>query len=344
MMNDELDQKSGLDPWKPISAPDQTSNVSGLRVDPDLQWGMFWAVDADRNCLLILQHDPANKPENKLPKFRGLEVKMRVPETGSVSLLVVKLIDNQQREIFHRLCLDIIFTTRQAKTEKEAVERFLARTWRWHRLLRGVHDGRLSNEEQKGLIGELEVLQQILIPNIGVRTSVISWTGPLGAPKDFEIGRVCIEAKARRGAATPFVAISNEHQLDTNGVDALVLYVAEITAASEDDKGAVTVTDVARKVLQEIEKQDASICELFEERLVAAGFEWTDDYSDRKWLRGSDHTFEVRGDFPRVTPDMYPSGVSSLKYAIFLLDCEPHRIDFNYVNKLVMEAANGDRN
>lgn len=343
-MIEEAKQKIDMDPWKPISPPDQTSNVSGRRVDQDLPWGMFWAVDADRNCLLILQHDVASKPEGKLPRLRGLEVEMRIPETGAVSLLVIRLIDDEQREIFHRLCLDIISATRQANTEKEAVERFLARTWRWHRLLRGGQDGRLSSEEQKGLIGELGVLQKILMPKIGARTSVKGWTGPFGAPKDFEIGRVCIEAKARRGAATPFVTISNEHQLDTNGVDALILHVSEITAAGEDDKDAVTVTDVARMVLQEIEKLDASICELFEELLAAIGFDWIDDYSDRKWLRGPDHTFEVRGDFPRVTRDMYPSGVGSLRYAIFLPDCEPHRIDTDYVNKLIAEGAHGDRN
>lgn len=343
-MNDEPEQETDPDPWKPISPPDQTSNVSGRRVDPDLPWGMFWAVDADRNCLLILQLDPANKPESKLPKLRGLEVEMRIPETGAVSLLVIRLTDDEQREIFHRLCLDIISATRQASTEKEAVERFLARTWRWHRLLRGGQDGRLTNDEQKGLIGELGVLQNVLMPNIGVRTSVNSWTGPLGAPKDFEIGRVCIESKARRGAATPFVTISNEHQLDTNGVDSLVLYVSEITEAGKDDKDAVTVTDVARMAHQEIEKLDASVSELFEKRLTATGFDWTDDYSDRKWLRGPDHTFEVRGDFPRITPDMYPSGVGNLRYAIFLPDCEPHRIDSDHVNKLITEGAHGDRN
>lgn len=344
MMTEEKEKKMDIDPWKPISPPDQTSNVSGRRVDADLPWGMFWAVDADRNCLLILQHDPGNKPDNKLPKLRGLEVEMRIPEAGAASLLVIRLTDDEQREIFHRLCLDIISATRQANTEKEAVERFLARTWRWHRLLRGGQDGRLSSEEQKGLIGELDVLQQVLMPNIGVRTSVKGWTGPLGAPKDFEIGRVSIEVKARRGAATPFVTISNEHQLDTDGVDALILCVSEITAAGEDDKDAVTITDVARIVLQEIEKLDASISELFEERLAATGFDWTDDYSDKKWLRGPDDTFEVRGDFPRVTPNMYPSGVSSLRYSVFLPDCEPHRIDSDCVKKLITEGAHGDRN
>lgn len=341
-IDEELRPNKDADPWKPISPPDQTSNVSGRRVDPKLSWRMFWAVDAEKNCLLMLQYNPVNKPENKLPKLRGLEVEIRTPETDEVSLLVIRLIDSEQREIFYRLCLDIISATRLANTEKEAVERFLARTWRWHRLLRVGKDGRLSSEEQKGLIGELEILRQVLIPVIGVQTSVKSWTGPLGAPKDFEIGRTCLEAKARRGAATPFVTISNEHQLDTNGVNSLILYVSEITAAGENDTNAATITQIAQMALQIIESLDMSMSELFEERLAATGFDWADDYSDQKWLRGPNHTYEVNEDFPRVTSNMYPSGVGNLRYSIFLPDCEPFRINPQHLNEMITEGAHGD--
>lgn len=62
---------------------------------------------------------------------------------------------------------------------------------------------RLSAEEQKGLIGELLVLERYLIPLFGPADATSAWVGPTGSPKDFECGRTAIEAKARRGAA-PF--------------------------------------------------------------------------------------------------------------------------------------------
>tara|TARA_R100000365_G_C2748176_1_gene79083 strand:- start:2416 stop:3429 length:1014 start_codon:yes stop_codon:yes gene_type:complete len=331
------------DPWKDLSPPAQSSTASGRRVDPELQWGLFWAVDVDGSCLLILQHAPENRPRNKLPNLRGLGIETRLPQGGGHALLVIRLRDNEQREIFHRLCLDIIAATRLARSEQEAIERFLARTWRWHRLLRGGRDERLSDEEQKGLIGELRVMQQHLFPSIGIEAAIRSWTGPLDAPKDFEVGRVCIEVKARRGAATPFVSISTEHQLDTTGIDALFLNVAEVTGTSEDDPKGLTMTDVVLSILDEIQEHYPSVVELFEERLLAVGFDWADDYSDRKWLMGADHLFEVVGDFPRITPDMYPAGVTSVRYSIALQDCEAFRTDHARMTSLLAGGTNGDQ-
>ena len=326
------------DPWAELKAPDQTTKVSGRRVDPGLPWGLYWAIDTDRACLLILQHDPSLRPKGRLPNLRGLEIESRIPQDGNRNLLVVRLKDNGQRDIFYRLCVDIIAATRGAETEKQAVERFLIRTWRWHRLLRGGRDERLSDEEQKGLIGELRVMQQHLFPTVGVEACIRFWTGPLGAPKDFEIGRICIEVKARRGAATPFVSISSEHQLDASGIDALFLVVSEITGASSDDIKGLTVSDVARSVLANLQEQDASVVELFEHRLLAAGFEWNHDYSDCKWLVGPEHIFEITENFPRIAPDMYPSGVSHVRYAISLKDCEAFRVDQTRLESLLREA------
>ena len=323
------------DPWELIQPPSQSTNVSSRRVDPDLQWDMFWAMDIDRNCLLILQYDKEKRPKSRLPRLRGLKVGIHTPDSGAHDLLVIRLVDNENRAIFHRLCLDIISAVELAKSEEEAVERFLGRTWSWHRLLRSGRNGRLSDEEQKGLLGELGVLRRILIPATGVQTAVRSWTGPLGAPKDFEIGRICIEVKARRGAASPHIAISTEHQLDTDGIDALFLQVTEITAAADNDRKSVTITDVARQVRDEIESQDMSSVEFFEMRLSAVGFDWADDYTDKQWLIGREHFFQVREGFPRITPSMFPSGVSNLRYTISLLECEPFRVDIDALTILI---------
>ena len=331
------------DPWAELKIPDQTTKASGRRVDPELRWNLYWAVDADRSCLLILQHAPNLSSKRRLPNLRGLEIENRMPQDGNRALLVIRLKDNEQRDIFYRLCVDIIAATRSAQSEEEAVEQFLARTWRWHRLLRGGRDERLSDEEQKGLIGELKLMQQHLFPMAGVETSIRSWTGPLGSPKDFEVGRVCIENKARRGASTPFVSISSEHQLDTTGIDALFLVVSEVTGASSDDLNGLTISDAARSVLSDLQEQDASVIELFEQRLLATGFEWSHDYSDSKWLVGAEHIYEITENFPRIVPDMYPSGVSNVQYAISLKDCEPFRVDQTRLGSLLEGGAIDDR-
>lgn len=325
-----MTSNSFKDPWKLLSPPAKITDVNGRRVDAKIRYDLYWAVDVDNNCLLILQHGQDSSSKNKLPKLHGLEIEARSQDEVRASLMI-RLKDNEQREIFHRLCLDIIDATRSAKSENEAVERFLGRTWRWHRLLRGGRSGKLSEEEQKGLIGELLLMQRYLFTSIGIEAAVKSWTGPLNAPKDFEIGSVCIEVKSRRAGATPYIVVSTQNQLDTDGIEFLFLYVADITSALVDDAKGFTVTEISREIYEEVRKHSILLSDIFEESLFATGFDWQHDYSDQKWLSGSERLFRVDGGFPRITPKMCPSGIADVKYTVALVECEPFRTDYQHM-------------
>ena len=314
------------DPWIGISAPPvQTSQINARRVTQATPWGLYWAVDADRNVLLILQHGGTIRRSRRLPKLRGLRVEAQPADGGSDERIVIRLTDSEQREIFLRFCRDIVDATVLAQTEEQAVERFLARTWRWHRLLQGGRDKRLGDDEQRGLIGELVVLESHLLPVLGALDAVRCWTGPLDAPHDFEISRIHVEAKAQ-GSATPRVTISSEHQLELGNANRLFLHVTAVTTAAEGGPEALTVTDIANRIRFVLAGRDMAAVELFEERLGAVGFDWTDDYSDKSWVVGQEALYEVCHGFPRITPAMVPGGVGKVRYTISLPDCEAFRV------------------
>src|SRR5450830_170430 len=315
------------DPWRDISPPSAAESVNAKRVDADLPWGFFWARDVDRRCLLLLSHAPESSPRGHLPKMKGIEVVAKPADKQHEGLLVFKLSDSAQRDIFYRLCKDIVASTSRASTEKAAVEIALARTWRWHHLLKGGSDGRLSTEEQKGLIGELLVLERHLLPNLDAADALTAWRGPLHAPKDFEIGRLCIEAKARRGAAQPYVAISSEYQLDSAGVDALFLHVVELDQAASDAEAGFSVATIAHRVGDQICSEERGALDAFETLLAAAGFRWEDDYSKSLWVEGASHVYRVSDDFPRLTAKDVPSGVGEVKYSLSLQECEPFQVN-----------------
>ena len=314
------------DPWSGISAPPvQASRISARRVTQETPWGLYWAVDADRNILLILQHGATIRRSRRLPKLRGLQVEAQPADSGSDERIVIRLTDPEQRDIFLRFCRDIVDATVLAQTEEQAVERFLARTWRWHRLLQGGRDKRLGDDEQRGLIGELVVLERHLLPALGALDAVRCWTGPLDAPHDFEISRIHVEAKAQ-GSAAPRVTISSEHQLESGNADRLFLHVTEVTTAAEGGPDALTVTDIAIRIRVVLAGRDMAAVDLFEERLGAVGFDWTDDYSDKSWVVGQETLYEVSEGFPRITPAMVPGGIGNVRYTIFLPDCEEFRV------------------
>ena len=313
------------DPWNDITPPVRNS-INARRVDLSTRWDLFWGVDAARNPLLILEYAKGLLRTRRLPKLRGLRVETLPADRERDERILIRLTDREQRDIFLRFCRDIVDSTVLAKTEAQAVELFLARTWRWHRLLQGGRDSRLSDQEQKGLIGELVVLQQHIRPAVGVMDAVRCWTGPLGAPHDFEISQVHVEAKAR-SSSVPLVNISSELQLDSSSSETLFLHVTEVGMAVQGTANAVTLSDVAGSIRSEFAEEDIVAVELFEQRLAAMGFSWTEDYSDKHWLVAGESVYEVREGFPRIVPAMVPPGVGNVGYTIALGDCEPFLVD-----------------
>ena len=313
------------DPWTGMAQPSAANALNARRVDALLQWGFYWARGVDGRCMLLLRHELASSPATRLPHLKEIEVSLSGDEPDGSRLRVLRLVDASQRDLFYRLCLDIIEASAAAKSEAEAVALTLARTWRWHHLLRGGSNGLLSPEEQKGLIGELLVLERLL-SLFPPGEAVAGWRGPLGAPKDFEVGRVWIEAKARRGAATPYVAVSSEFQLETEGADALFLHVADLDQAPSNVLSKFSLTDIAQRIRASIELSDQLAADRFDSLLAAAGFAWGDDYSESLWVRGADRIFLIADEFPRITPTSFATGVLNVHYAVSLPACEPFRV------------------
>jgi hypothetical protein len=331
------------DPWESIDPPTVTNQFGAIRVDPGLLWNFFWVLGTDKNRGLILSYDASSISEIDLPILQGIEVATLPPtkEDEPVTLLL-KLLDSDQREIFYRLCIDLIEVTRDASTEGEAVSSVIGRAWKWHYLLRGGRDGKLTVEGQKGLIGELLVLERVLLANIAPADAVQCWTGPVGAPKDFEIGKIGLESKARRGMSSQFVTINSEFQLDETSVDTLYLCISDLNPTPTNTTGAFTVTDVCKRVGDTISSADPGAMIRFENLLSASGFSWADDYTGETFVEGTHRAYLISEGFPRIIPSSFQSGVSRVRYAVNLVDCEPFATTYEEIGKSVRSIGNAD--
>ena len=316
------------DPWTGIATPSTTAMVSSRRISAENKWDFFWAKDHTGRCLLLLQHAVESTTAEILPKPKGLTVELWDAAPGRKTL-ALRLLETSQRDIFLKLATDIVSAADAASSEPEAVAATLARTWRWHHLLKGGSGGKLGDEEQKGLIGELLVLKRHLLPSLSPSAAIGCWVGPLGAPKDFEVGRLAIEAKARRGSATPFIKISSEHQLDDSGCDCLLLHVVELDRLPTDNNShdAMSLSTLVAELRGRLEASDRVAAEAFDASLAAAGLRSEDNYEEDLWIEGASHLFEVGAGFPRVTPATAGQGVRSVQYSIDLAACAPFAVE-----------------
>lgn len=314
------------DPWLEIRRPSGVS-VNAKRSDETHLFDFFWAVDIDGHCLFIYEYDRGLKPGEKKPKLNGIGIIDYDPEDDGRKKLILSLRQTEQREIFYRLCTDILEATHECKDEASALQVMLRRTWRWHQMLRGDRDGRLSPEAQKGLIGELECLGNIVLPHFSPSEAMTFWEGPTGSPKDFVIGDSCIEVKARRGAAKPYISISSEHQLDLAEFHNLFLYVVDLAPAAVNDEDSFTLNDYVDRSYQLIHGRDPGSVEIFETKLLEVGYLKEDDYSDQYWIRLDAHSFQVQGDFPRIVDAELPSGVIDVNYKIDLGNIQAYKLE-----------------
>lgn len=304
-------------PWKGLGK----SSVDSRRVDHAGKWNFFWAImpGEDPALALVLHAPPV--PALKMPKLRSLETGLASLTGGPAFYLRLK--DHAQLELFETLCRDVVDCAEQAKTEADALTRAIGRTCRWHHLLRGGRGDGLSEEEQKGLIGELTVLEW-LAGVIGPRATITGWTGPMGSPKDFEFYGHCVEVKARRTAAQPYVQILNEFQLADVLDHRLWLSVVAVDKVAEPFGNSLDF--FVDRVASRFRSGDADLELLWETAISATGYRVEDDYSAARWVVGDPAWYDVRDGFPRVDLPLR-AGVGSLKYAIALAACEPFKID-----------------
>lgn len=331
------------DPWEDIEPPAIVSKLTAKRVAAEIPWDCFWARNSEGQCILLMEYSSAEKLHTStLPKLRGAECKHVFDHEESKGIVALTLRDPKLRDVFYTLCLDIVSAVRQAASQTDAVGRMMIRMWRWHHLLRGGGDERLSPEEQKGLIGELFVLDRILLPTIGARSALESWKGPLDGIKDFNIAQMAIEAKARGSAAPHQISIFSEFQLDPEGLDALFLFVAVVDTGLKDSVDGFTITQLADNVRADIEAADAGSTGLFESLLGSSGFRWEDDYSDSIWVHGQDRIYSVGDPFPKIVPAMLRDGVEHVRYSVTLDCCDSHQITREDLTAFLVRIAHAN--
>ena len=317
--------KTPPDPWLDIQVPPAHADLYARRADPSHPFNFFWAKNHKARFLFAFEYDEKISVPDRRPKLQGIQL-VDSMVGGTPSKLVMELIDSGNKEIFLRLCMDIMESTRDCRNEKEALSTLIRRTWRWHTMLKGGRDQSLGPEQQKGLIGELRVLELAFLPLFGAWDALNFWHGPSGAPKDFSAGGSAVESKARRGSARPFLQVSSEHQLDYESVDRLFLAVTNVDESSADIPSSLTLTDYVRRIADCVAESDPGSLGLLESKLHEAGYRTEHDYSDCSWKVGETRWFDLCAGFPCLIASDLAAGTRDVEYKIDLNACDAWEI------------------
>ncbi len=326
-----------IDPWADIIPPSTLAAISARRADPHHPFNFFWGRDPQGRPLLALEISTGHDVTQNTPKIKGFDILFSINKKIGKQDLIIVLREPENKELFYRFCTDIMDATCSLTDETAALNVVLKRIWRWQQFLRQGTTGRLTLAEQKGLIGELTFLETALLPNLKAIKAVECWQGPNGEPKDFVLGSIAVEVKARSTSGRSLVEITSSDQLDKGTLSRLFLYVIELECISVDTKDSFILDDLVQRIRTFLSSANPNALELFEIRLSQAGYFPEDDYSEKRWFLTGTRVFLVEGAFPRIENSNTPVGISDIRYKLDLSACNDHRTPISKLTELLKD-------
>jgi hypothetical protein len=262
----------------------------------------------------------------KPPKLNGIDVSVE-RRPGDGARLVLTLEDRGQFDIFRALCGHLLDATADHPrgANGPGLRLVLRRLADWHNMLRRRREGLLTTEETIGLVGELLFLRDQVMPRAGVSGGVAAWRGAHRDEQDFAFGAWQIEVKTQLSTSDHRLLISSEAQLDTAGSRLLLCHQA--VARAPAGGGALSLNTLIDDLTRQVTAAGPVVLEQFETALEACRYARRDEYDEPEWLLTDRRLFEVRDDFPRLTPGMLPAGVHAVSYAILLSACQAFAVN-----------------
>lgn len=257
-------------------------------------------------------------PEFKNFKFKGLLI--QVFEFSESKELNIYLLDNHLKDIFSLFIENILNEISACITEHEAIIEISNVVLKWKKLFDKVNFQGLSDEVQKGLIGELLTLNSLIHEKYPTDSLLESWTGPDFESRDFLFKDIGFEVKFT-SAKKPTLNISSELQLDSQNLSKLylILYATE----KVNDKG-FSLNSLIEDVRLNLKNNQISL-NTFNEILNKIGYFDTDsvNYTNLYKLKNR-FIFIVNDEFPKIIASDLKTGIFNTTYSIDLSSIEKY--------------------
>lgn len=236
------------------------------------------------------------------------------------SILLFILINQQHQDIFSVLSEDLMTSISLVINENELVHILLNRFEKWKSLFEKVSLQGLTDEQERGLWGELFFLRKFLQRNSNLFDIVNSWLGPEKQIRDFQYGSWGVEVKTTHGNNHQKVHISSERQLDISSLEDLFLYHLSLESRKNSGENLNQAVDSVCDILQ----NDFISLTRFKTKLLEAGFydHQRNLYENTGYIIRQEVFYQVEGTFPRIEEKEIRHGVGDVKYSIILSQCD----------------------
>lgn len=325
---------SNNNPWSEIPTA-SSGALSKLRAGFDSVHSIYWFRDDRGHCGLLVEIDSAIS-KHVLNKAR---INIRDIQTDVVEIqeehfraLTIKLEEPQNRDVFLKLCVDLIEWINRCHENDDVFHAVCARLKKWQSLLSGKSKKLLNTREMQGLYAELHFISECLNQSDKKNQFDIvkGWEGPEDGQHDFVLNDFAVEIKSVAGNQRRKVRISSEDQLYTH-LSELFLRIYFLSETNDDDAGE-SLNDIVERINNILEDNETK--ELFDTKLTLARYIDLPEYDYPKFKLKDTRTYSVGEGFPRIIPDAVPEAVEAVSYDLVLAGIEQFRTDEDILEKL----------
>lgn len=293
----------------------------------------FGGIDTASQCryfFIEIPDGPWDEDQMKaLPKWNGLLIKMEYHDTfGPLKdRYFIEFIqaDPDTGDLFETV-MQNIFDYVISRNHNEPLFTVIYKVLeKWKSFFKRGGFKKLNEEQQRGLYGELWFMKKWIENNPDKPPLLLEgWGGPLSDRVDFKTNGWGVEIKTVKDQLNKKIRISNENQLKiTEAVPKIFIYVCYLEVSRNFGQTLQELVDELRNHFNLFSHQ---LLLKFNDSLLSAGFQ-EDEYTELYMNVLDNETYEVKGNFPLITSNMLPTGISHVSYSIDLTHCKTFKIE-----------------
>ena len=278
----------------------------------------FYIVDASLSHDFFFGTDHVYRPTLiiKIPAELTTQLKLNVIDIRSIKQpdgkfnAVIVLIEPDLLPLFISFCEDLCLFLSDCKYES-LTRNLQNRIIRWHEMFKRGTSNLLSENEIRGLFGELHILERLIHHNHYDNYMIISsWIGSENSDQDFIFPELALEVKTLPHNQSN-IRISSESQLDLMHKS---LYLICLQLARQPC--GLSINDLEKRITKLF--NDEELAEQFHYKLALRGFISIPEYEEYRFQIHHISSYEVTKEFPAIRKSLLPPGISAVNYSISL--------------------------
>jgi hypothetical protein len=278
-------------------------------IDENAQHSFYAGVN-ENNSILIALESKLQPPiiEEKVDAIKSF----RHQRYDGKWFFVIQLVNYELRNVFEKLCDDLISASLEIKSTEVALSITIKRLKLWINLLNKSKNGFLEDFQIRGLLAELNFIKLMVIEKKFTLSQMInSWVGPNNSPQDFifnkeayEIKSVALEKKS--------LSISSLEQLDFK--DNLHIVVSEFLQCSSNDIDSTNLNIMSDNISRLIDDSDLLL--IFKTKLLEVGYFSNPYYDSKNYQIIKSYKMKVDENFPKLLRSNVSCDVLGASYEI----------------------------